>query len=75
MVKSKPSRTSEGNELKILIGGNKGQSPNTKKYRGKKTLNKTGLEPEAETDFQGRCTDLEGYVFYLGPRAPKELER
>ena len=40
------------------------------------------MEPETETDFQGRCTDLEGYNFDLGPRASdkfartmKELER
>ena len=40
------------------------------------------LEPETETDFQGRRTDLEGYTFDLGPRASdkfartmKELER
>ena len=83
MVKSKPYRPPEGNELKIPNDGNKGHVSKPKKYRGKKQpRNKSSLEPETETDFQGRCTDLEGYTFYLGPRASdkfartmKELER
>ena len=83
MVESKPSRPPEGNELKIPTDGNKGQVPKPKKYRGKKQpRNKSSLEPDSETDFQGRCTDLEGYTFDLGPRASdkfartmKELER
>ena len=28
-----------------------------------------------ETDFQGRCTDLEGYTFDLGPSASDKLAR
>ena len=83
MVESKPSRPPEGNELKIPSDGNKGQVSKPKKYRGKKQpRNKSSLEPETETDFQGRCTDLEGYTFDLGPiesdklaRKIKELER
>ena len=68
--------------MKIPTGGNKGQSSKPKKYRGKKPQNNPIQEPENETDFQGQCTDLEGYNFDLGPRASekvtitkKELER
>ena len=68
MIESKPSRTPEGNESNILTDGNKGQSSNPNKYRGKKPRNKPSLEFEDETDFQGRYTDLEGYIFDLGPR-------
>ena len=82
MVKSKPYLPHEGNELKIPTDGNKGQASNPKKYRGKKPRNKPSPEPETETDFQGRCTDLEGYTFDLELRASdkfsriiKELER
>ena len=83
MVESKPFRSPEGNELKIPTDRNKVQVSKPKKYRGKKQpRNKSSLEPETETDFQGRCTDLEGYTFDLGPRASdnfartmKELER
>ena len=83
MVKSKTSRPHEGNELKISTDGNKGQVSNPKKYRGKKQpRNKSSLEPKTKTDFQGRCTDLEGYTFDPGPGASdkfaktmKELER
>ena len=74
MVESKPSCPPEGNELNIPTDGNKGQVSNPKKYRGKKQpRNKSSLEPETETDFQGRCTDLEGYNFYLGPRASEKF--
>ena len=83
MVESKPSRPPEGNELKIPTDGNNGQVSITKKYRGKKQpRNKSSLEPESETDFQGQCTDLEGYNFELGTRLSdkfsikmKEMER
>ena len=54
MAKSKPYRSPEGNELKIPNDRNKGQAPNTKKYRSKKKpRNKSSLDPETETDF---CT-------------------
>ena len=69
MVESKPSRPPEVNELKIPNNGNQVQASNPKKYRGKKPQNKPSPEPETNTDFQGRCTDLEGYTFDLGPRA------
>ena len=82
MVEVKPYRPHEGDELKIPPGGNQGQASKTKKYRGKKPQNKPIPDPEGETDFQGQCTDLEGYTFDLGPRASeknsrtiKELER
>ena len=83
MVILKPSRPPEGNELNIPTEENKGQVSNIKKYKGKKKpQNKSFLEPKTKTDFQGRCTDLEGYTFDLGPRvsdkfsrAMKELER
>ena len=76
MVESKPSRPPEGNKLKIPTDGNKGQVSKPKKYRGnKKPRNKSSLEPETETDFQGRCTDLEGYTFDLGPRAYEKFAR
>ena len=76
MVKSKPSRQPEGNELMIPTDGNKGHISKPKKYRGKKQpRNKSSLEPETETDFQGRCTDLKGYIFDLGPRASNKFAR
>ena len=76
MVESKPYRPPEGNELKIPNDGNKGQVSKTKEYRGKKQpQNKSSLEPETETDFQGRCNDLEDYTFDLGPRASDKFAR
>ena len=75
MVKSKPSRPLEVNESKLPTDRNKGQASNNKKYRGKKSWNKPSPEPKAETDFQGRCTDLEGYTFDLGLRAYEKFER
>ena len=76
MLEQKPSRPPEGNEYKIPTEGNKGQDSNTKKYRGKKQpQNKSSLDPEAETDLQGRCTDLEGYTFDLGSRASDKVSR
>ena len=75
MVESKPSRSPEGNESKILTDGNQGKASNPKNYRGKKPRNTPIPEPEPETDFQGRCTDLEGYTFDLGPRASGKFTR
>ena len=60
MVEPKLSCPSKGNESNILTDGNKGQAPKTKKYRSKKPQNKPSLDPEAETDLHGQCTDLEG---------------
>ena len=75
MVRSKPSRPPEGNELKIPSDSNKGQASKPNKYMSKKPWNKPSLDPKTETDFQGRCTDLEGYTFDLGPRASDKLAR
>ena len=75
MVESKPSCPPEDNELKTLTDGNKGKAYKTKKYRVKKPWNKPSPDPETETDFQGCCTDLVGYIFDLGPRASKKPAR
>ena len=76
MVESKPSHPPEDYELNIPTEGNKGQAYNPNKYIGKKQpQNKPTLEPETETDFQGRCTDLEGYTFDLGPRVSNNFSR
>ena len=73
MVKLKLSHPPEGNELEIPNDWNKGQASNNKKYRGKKPQNKAILEPEIKTDFQGRCTDLEGYTLTLDQEHLKKL--
>ena len=76
MVESKPSHPTEGNELKIPTDRNKGKYHNKKNYIGKKQpRNKPITEPKTETDFQGRCTDLEAYTFDLGPRASEKFTR
>ena len=72
MVELKLSRSPEGSESKISNGGNKGQVSKSKKYRGKKPQNKPIPDPKTETDFQVWCTDLKGYTFDLGPRAPEK---
>ena len=61
--------------MKILTDENKGQASKPKKYRGKKPQNKPILEPKTETEFQGRCTDLESYTFDLVPRASEKFAR
>ena len=75
MVKLKPSRPPEGNELKITTDRNKVKASKPKKYIGKKPRNKPSPEPKTETGFQGRCTDLEGYNFDLGPRSSEKFSR
>ena len=69
----KPSFPPEGNELNIPTDRNKGQASKTKMYRGKKHQNKPSPEPKTNTDFQGRCTDLEGCTFDLGPIASEKF--
>ena len=70
MLKTKPYHYPKGNESKNLTGKNKGQASKTKTYVGKKTLTKTqGLYLKTETTFKGRYSDLEVYIFDLGPRA------
>ena len=55
---------------------NKGQAKKYNKYRGKKTRTKPhGKYLEAETNFKGWCSDLEGNIFDLGPRAPDKFAR
>ena len=62
--------------MNIPTDGIKVQASNPKNYRGKKqTQNKPSLGLENETDFQGRCTDLEGYIFDLGPSASDKFAR
>ena len=75
MVKSKTSCLPESNKSKIPIDGNKGHASNPNKYRGNKPWNKPSQEPKYETNFQGQCTDLEGYIFDLGPRASNKFAR
>ena len=53
MGESKPSRPSEGNELKITIDSTKGKASKPKKYRSKKPKKKKSSESEIEADFQG----------------------
>ena len=72
MVESKTSRPLEVNELKIPTDRNKVQSSKPNNYRGKKPQNKPSPEPKTKTEFQGRCTDLEGYTFYLVPIASEK---
>ena len=75
MVRSKPSRPHEGNESNILNFWKKVHTSNPKKHIGKKPQNKPGPEPETKTDFQGKCTELEGYTFDFGPRVSKKFAR
>ena len=67
MVKYKSYLTLEGNEPNIPTVRNKRKYSNLNKYRGNKPLNKPIPKPETETNFQGRCTDLEGQLFDLRP--------
>ena len=76
MVGSKPFCPPKVNESKNLTDKNKGQSPNYNKCRGKKTQTKSqDSNPEAETNFKGRVSDLEGYIFNLGTRASEKFSR
>ena len=76
MVELKPYRPPEGSEPTITTDGNKGRASKPKKYIGKKQpWNQSILDPENETDSQGRCTDLEGYTFDLGQRASDKFAR
>ena len=76
VVKTKPYRSPEGNGLKNFTHEHKTQSSKPKRYRGKKTQTKTqGLEIESETNFKGRCSDLEVYIFNLGSKAWNKFAR
>ena len=74
MVKSKTSHPFEGNELNILTDSEKGQTCKPKKYRGNNPKSKPSLDTKADTDFQGWCTDFEGYIFDLGPRVTEKFD-
>ena len=55
-----------GNESKVSIDESKKQASNPKRYISKKTYTKNQVpELEADTDFKGRCSELEGYVFNI----------
>ena len=76
MFETKPYRSPEGNESKRSTDEQKGQSPKTKMYQGKKTRNKTQVpELESKTYFKGLCSDLEFYIFELGKRASGNFDR
>ena len=61
--------------MNIPTDRNKGQVSKPNKYRGKKPQNKPSPHLETETDYQVRCTDLEGYTFDLGPIASRKFSR
>ena len=83
VVETKPFRPPELNESKNSTNKKKVQAPRSKKYKGKKDRTKSQCpEPKVETDFKVWCSDLEVYIFDLGPRASdkfsttmKDLER
>ena len=76
MVESKPYRPPEGNAPKKLTEKNKGQEPNSNKYRGTNTQTKyQGTDTKANTDFKVWCSDLEGYIFYLGTISSEKFTR
>ena len=75
-AKTKPYRSLEVNKYNNLTDKNKGKASNPKRCIGKKKWTKTqGPELEAETNFKGWCSDLEGYILDLGPRALDKFAR
>ena len=76
MLRTKPPQSPKGNETNGSTKKIKGQASKTKRYRGNKTRTKTqGLELEANTNFKGRFSDLEGYAFDLVPRSSNKFSR
>ena len=76
MAETKPYRSPEINKSKNSTEKNKGDESNPKRYRGRNNLTKTqGPEPEADTNFTDWCSDIEGYIFALGPRASDKFTR
>ena len=76
MVETKPSCSPEKYDLKNSTYEHKGKWPKTNMYWVKKTQTKTqGLELKAETNSKGRCSNQEGYIFNLGPRASYKFAR
>ena len=76
MVETKPYYPPEGNESKNSTEKQKVQATKKNNYQCNKTWTKTqGPEPEAKTEFKGRCSNLEVYIFNLGPRASDKFAR
>ena len=76
MVESKLYQYPEGNYPKLSTDKSNGNNFTNKRYRGKKIWTKTqGPELESDTNFKGWCSDLEGYVFNIGPRASTKFSR
>ena len=66
VVKSKPFQSPRGFGSKGLTWKSEGRSSNTKSYRCKKTQTNTqGQYIESNTNFNVRCSALEGCVFDL----------
>ena len=76
VFKTKPYRPPEVNYSNNLNDKNKGELPNSKKYRGKNTWTKSqGPERKAKTDFKGWFIDLDGYILDPGRRASDKFSR
>ena len=76
MVETKPYLYPKGNESKNLTDNHKGKAPRTKRYWVKKNwTNIQGPELETKTDLKAQCTNLDGYIFKLGPRASDKFAR
>ena len=70
MVENYPYRYPEGNQSKKSTGKHMEKKSNPNRYRGKNNQTKNqGLGLESDTDFKGRCSDLEVHIFDLGKRA------
>ena len=70
MITNKPSRFPEVNDSKNPTDKHKVKSPQTKRYTGNNNWTKTlGQELEYKTDFKGTCSNLEDYIFDLGPKS------
>ena len=75
MVENKPSCFPEGNDKKTDRKNN-GKASNPKRYRSKKNQKKNqGPELESNTNFKGRWSDLECYIFELGQRSWDKFSR
>ena len=76
MVKIRISRFPEGNESNNLTGLHKGEASNTNRYQDNKTQTNTqGPELEAEIKFNSWCSNLEGRIFNIDPRASYNFSR
>ena len=76
VVKTKPSLPPEVNDSNNLTEKNEGQVPKSNNYRGKNTRDKSQVpDTKSNTNFKGRCSDLEDYIFGLGLRALGKFSR